>query len=70
MDVRSGKIHEVSAAQGLKSVPEGDIPFLREMLIPPTPSQRAKGHIGRNDPCPCASGKKFKRCCRVRAVAR
>ena len=20
-------------------------------------------HIGRNDPCPCDSGKKFKKCC-------
>ena len=20
-------------------------------------------HIGRNDPCPCGSGRKFKRCC-------
>jgi uncharacterized protein YecA (UPF0149 family) len=23
---------------------------------------RAKGKIGRNEPCPCGSGKKFKRC--------
>ncbi|PYT73444.1 MAG: hypothetical protein DMG41_28675 [Acidobacteria bacterium] len=22
-----------------------------------------KGKIGRNDPCPCGSGKKYKRCC-------
>jgi hypothetical protein len=22
-----------------------------------------KGNIGRNDPCPCGSGQKFKRCC-------
>jgi len=22
-----------------------------------------KGRPGRNDPCPCGSGKKFKRCC-------
>jgi uncharacterized protein YecA (UPF0149 family) len=21
------------------------------------------GRVGRNDPCPCGSGKKFKRCC-------
>ncbi len=26
------------------------------------PSQRAKPKIGRNDPCPCGSGKKFKQC--------
>jgi hypothetical protein len=23
----------------------------------------AAGKVGRNDPCPCGSGKKFKRCC-------
>jgi uncharacterized protein len=26
-----------------------------------TPRQSAK--VGRNDPCPCGSGKKFKKCC-------
>jgi len=24
---------------------------------------RAAGHVGRNDPCPCGSGKKYKKCC-------
>ncbi|MCR4666183.1 MAG: preprotein translocase subunit SecA [Desulfovibrio sp.] len=24
---------------------------------------RAKPHVGRNDPCPCGSGKKYKKCC-------
>jgi len=27
----------------------------------PAPTRRTK--VGRNDPCPCGSGKKFKRCC-------
>jgi uncharacterized protein YecA (UPF0149 family) len=36
---------------------------LREMAIPPTPEQQRRGRVGRNDPCPCGSGKKFKRCC-------
>lgn len=27
--------------------------------------RRASGKIGRNEPCPCGSGKKFKRCCGV-----
>jgi len=22
-----------------------------------------KDHVGRNDPCPCGSGKKYKKCC-------
>jgi hypothetical protein len=29
----------------------------------PTPGSRRPGRIGRNDPCPCGSGKKFKHCC-------
>jgi uncharacterized protein len=37
------------------------------------PYERADPKIGRNDPCPCGSGKKYKRCCgapraEVRAV--
>lgn len=27
------------------------------------PQRRAAPKVGRNDPCPCGSGKKFKRCC-------
>lgn len=27
------------------------------------PIQRAGSPIGRNDPCPCGSGKKYKKCC-------
>jgi len=28
------------------------------------PFQREEPKVGRNDPCPCGSGKKYKRCCR------
>jgi uncharacterized protein YecA (UPF0149 family) len=27
--------------------------------VQPTPTVR----VGRNDPCPCGSGRKFKKCC-------
>lgn len=35
------------------------------MAQDPTPQQTARRppRVGRNDPCPCGSGKKFKRCC-------
>ena len=33
-----------------------------EALTPRTPIRRKEGP-GRNDPCPCGSGKKFKKCC-------
>jgi preprotein translocase subunit SecA len=29
----------------------------------PQPVQRKGGKVGRNDPCPCGSGKKYKKCC-------
>jgi uncharacterized protein YecA (UPF0149 family) len=33
--------------------------------LPDTPVEQAKSDrtAGRNDPCPCGSGKKFKKCC-------
>jgi uncharacterized protein len=36
-----------------------------EAKIPPRPATRAQANprIGRNDPCPCGSGKKYKKCC-------
>jgi uncharacterized protein len=30
---------------------------------PAHPAERAAPKVGRNDPCPCGSGKKFKKCC-------
>jgi hypothetical protein len=30
------------------------------------PDRDSSLHIGRNDPCPCGSGIKFKRCCALR----
>jgi hypothetical protein len=30
---------------------------------PARSAPRSSGHVGRNDPCPCGSGKKFKHCC-------
>ncbi len=29
----------------------------------PTPRRRAQSRVGRNDPCPCGSGRKYKKCC-------
>jgi uncharacterized protein len=33
------------------------------MPSPPPPPTRASTKVGRNEPCPCGSGKKFKKCC-------
>jgi len=29
----------------------------------PAPIASPDGKVGRNDPCPCGSGKKYKKCC-------
>lgn len=39
-----------------------DISDLERLLNPPT-TIRSKPRVGRNDPCPCGSGLKFKKCC-------
>ncbi|MCL0041203.1 SEC-C metal-binding domain-containing protein [Dehalococcoidia bacterium] len=34
-------------------------------ILKETPPQRKQPvGVGRNDPCPCGSGKKYKKCCR------
>lgn len=44
-------------------VREGDRWFYEEGTIAPRGTLRAEPRIGRNDPCPCGSGKKHKKCC-------
>jgi preprotein translocase subunit SecA len=42
------------------------IKVARQNNIAPTEKQkpvRAGKKVGRNDPCPCGSGKKYKKCC-------
>jgi uncharacterized protein len=44
---------------------------LRQAALPqaPTATRASPGRVGRNDPCPCGSGKKYKRCCINRSTA-
>jgi tetratricopeptide (TPR) repeat protein len=49
---RKDKVAEIQAA--LETLRTG---------APSTPVKRAHPIVGRNDPCPCGSGKKFKKCC-------
>ena len=41
-----------------------DLPFDRT-----EPAHNPLRHVGRNDPCPCGSGKKFKKCCLLKDAA-
>lgn len=34
-----------------------------EILLTPHKPMTAENKVGRNDPCPCGSGKKYKKCC-------
>jgi len=38
-------------------------PAPRDSAPAPEPIRREEPKIGRNDPCPCGSGKKYKKCC-------
>jgi hypothetical protein len=38
-------------------------PFLKSSGASRTPDRRVAPKLGPNDPCPCGSGQKFKRCC-------
>ena len=44
---------------------EDDLPFLKTGATVDTPETfvRSSKKVGRNDPCPCGSGKKYKKCC-------
>jgi len=35
----------------------------KKPVVVPTSAPIRKEKVGRNDPCPCGSGKKFKKCC-------
>jgi len=51
-----GPIEDAVAALEVFDVDEED-------FAPPAPAENKFKNVGRNDPCPCGSGKKFKKCC-------
>jgi len=65
---RAQQILELCTQHGIVSIvgvepdkPE-DITDVERALHPPTPT-RARAKVGRNEPCPCGSGIKTKKCC-------
>lgn len=72
MDTRTGDIYMMDKErQKLLQKELGN--RIKIMDIPPTLAQLQRkpinkkmgaiGRVGRNDPCPCGSGRKFKKCC-------
>ena len=53
-EIEKERQKELSAAQETHSKDES---------VKPTTQRRAEKKVGRNDPCPCGSGKKHKQCC-------
>jgi uncharacterized protein YecA (UPF0149 family) len=65
MDTRDGRIY---TEEEVARMEEFDREYMRPMAHHPTPIQRARKKVGRNEPCPCGSGRKFKRCCEWRSA--
>lgn len=66
MDCRTGEIIPAEKFEGMrKSLDETELQFYKQMNMNPTTKQLKSMKVGRNDPCPCGSGKKFKKCCLV-----
>lgn len=65
---RAGEIAEICDQHhwhfiaGIESHELEDVRDLEDALNPRLPIQTG-GAPGRNDPCPCGSGKKYKKCC-------
>ena len=55
-----GYIAEYNRRLPVKSLPD---PFESRDFTPPIPIVEDSPKIGRNEPCPCGSGKKYKKCC-------
>jgi hypothetical protein len=49
-------------AVGRADLESSSVPGARALLAEPRPARAAR-KVGRNDPCPCGSGKKYKKCC-------
>ena len=65
--------HENSSAQEIVNLQRAIVSNVREIhahwlacrsdYAPPTTVVRSEPKVGRNDPCPCGSGLKYKKCC-------
>ena len=54
--------HGWKVIAGIEPDKPEDISDVERLLHPPKVA-RVEVKVGRNDPCPCGSGRKYKRCC-------
>lgn len=65
MDTRTGQYYSgPDLGMYVKEHPEAAA-FIKPVKVEPTEIQLARTppRVGRNEPCPCGSGRKFKKCC-------
>ncbi|MBQ6892711.1 MAG: SEC-C domain-containing protein [Clostridia bacterium] len=75
-DAMSADIQATALRRVLGAVPRSEAPIVRKQVAKPLIEGFAGGKmpqkkvpvrktekVGRNDPCPCGSGKKYKKCC-------
>jgi preprotein translocase subunit SecA len=56
-------VHESAVNLGFSSAQESDIQKASRERSQKQQPIRTDQKVGRNDPCPCGSGKKYKKCC-------
>jgi len=54
--------HEIDHGNGILLVNKQDAVEVAGVILP-DPAAMWKPEVGRNDPCPCGSGRKYKKCC-------
>ncbi len=63
----AGDLEDVEIALGIRlrrATPPPKFELVKDSPLPRMiPLVKAEAKIGRNDPCPCGSGKKYKKCC-------
>lgn len=60
MNNETGKLHPVEEVAEMNEEEQ-----VKMVPVVPSYAQLTRGRIGRNERCPCGSGKKFKKCCLV-----
>jgi preprotein translocase subunit SecA len=60
---RMRTVHESAVNLGFNSAEESDIQKASRERSMKSKPVRVEQKVGRNDPCPCGSGKKYKKCC-------
>jgi hypothetical protein len=63
MAAKDAGVDITSEREMKKFLPLYNLQQLAKLKIDDKPRSKSKVKIGRNDPCPCGSGKKYKKCC-------